>query len=265
MGEGMDSIIGTNRERWNALAEANVMHSVPLRHCTREEAARRIYRNDNIPDVAGKAVLCLAGGGGQDSVAFGLLGAAVTVFDLSDVQLSRDREAAGWYGLQVETVQGDMRNLAALGDDAFDIVWQPYSLNFCPEVEPVFREAARVLRPDGLYYLAFANPFAPALDNEWDGAGYRLRGLCLDGEDISHYLPPTWDVEQPDGTIVAIPRPHEFRHIFSTVMNALARQGFVFLHLEEWMRDADPLEPGSWPHFTHCAPPWYDSYWRLHA
>ncbi len=259
----MDAMVATNRERWNALASANVMHSVPFLEFTREDAARFIYRHDFIPDVAGKKVLCLASGGGQDSVAFGLLGAAVTVLDLSDVQLARDREAAAHHGLQVETVQGDMRDLSAFADGVFDIVWQPYSLNYCPEVAPVFRETARVLRPGGLYHVTFANPFAAAaLDDDWDGAGYRVRGLYTDGEDISHYRGATWEVIQPDGSAVQVPRPHEFRHTLSTVMNALAREGFLFLHLTEWVRHAEPLEPGSWPHFTQCLPPWFDSYWR---
>ena len=39
-------------------------------------------------------VLCLAAGGGQQSVAFALLGANVTVFDLSETQLEHDRLAA---------------------------------------------------------------------------------------------------------------------------------------------------------------------------
>ncbi|MHB9133561.1 MAG: class I SAM-dependent methyltransferase [Armatimonadota bacterium] len=258
----MDSIIATNRERWNALADAHVMHSLPFLEFTREDAAGYVYRHDFITDVAGKRVLCLASGGGQDSVAFGLLGATVTVFDLSDVQLARDREGAAHHGLQVVTVQGDMRDLSMFADDAFDVVWQPYSLNFCPEVVPVFREVARVLRAGGFYHLSFANPFTQSIDNDWDGAGYRLRGRYTDGEDIRHYYPPMWEVEQPDGSVINIPRPHEFRHTFSRVLNTMAQQGFIFLHLTEWMRHADPLEPGSWPHFTQCAPPYMYSYWR---
>ena len=42
----------------------------------------------------GDRVLCLAGGGGQQSVIYSLLGADVTVFDLTPEQLDRDRAAA---------------------------------------------------------------------------------------------------------------------------------------------------------------------------
>ncbi|MET0647531.1 MAG: class I SAM-dependent methyltransferase [Pyrinomonadaceae bacterium] len=57
-------------------------------------------------------MLCLAGGGGRESACFALLGAAVTVFDLSPEQLERDRLAAAHYGTHVETVRGDMRDLS---------------------------------------------------------------------------------------------------------------------------------------------------------
>ncbi len=258
----MDPILTDNRDRWNALAEARVHHTVPFLDFTREDAARHIYRFPFIPDVSGRHVLCLASGGGQDSAAFGLLGAVVTVLDLSDTQLARDREAAAHHGYQVTTVQGDMRDLSMFTNASFDIVWQEYSINYCPEAEPVIREAARVLRPGGLYYLTFANPDFAAL-GDWNGEGYPLRGLCIDGEEVTHYFHPTWDVEQPDGRMTAVPFPHVFRHNLSTMMNTMVDAGFHFLRLTEWTYDDEPPVPGSWAHRTHCVHPEFHTYWRL--
>lgn len=259
----MNDIVQNNRERWNALADAGVMHPKPWLDYTPEKASEHVYGNGILTKVVNKNVLCLGSGGGQDSVAFGLMGASVTVLDLSDVQLARDREAAAHHELETITVQGDMRDLSAFEENEFDIVWQPYSLNYSPEVEPVFREVARVLKPGGVYRVTFANPFMQALDGEaWDGTGYPLRGQYTDGEDISRYY-AHWIVEQPDGSTTKVPSPHEFRHNLSTVLNSLAAYGFMFLRLHEWMRNDENPEPGSWPHFTQCAPPWFDSFWRL--
>ena len=102
-GENMDKNIKTNRERWNALANANVEWSRPFLDYMPEKAAAYIGRYGIIKDVAGKKVLCLASGGGQDSAAFGILNAKVTVMDLSDVQLERDHQAAAHHGYPVET------------------------------------------------------------------------------------------------------------------------------------------------------------------
>lgn len=259
----MDEINQTNRQRWNALAGANVEWSRPFLDYTPEQASTYIGRYGIIKEVAGKKVLCLASGGGQDSVAFGLLGAEVTVLDLSDVQLSRDREGAAHHGLQVVTHQGDMRDLSIFCANTFDIVWQPYSVNFVPSVELVYREVARVLKPGGIYYMSFANPFVHAVDDEaWDGKAYPLNRLYIDGEDLSPSF-PHWDVTQENGTTLKVDSPHEFRHIMSTVLNTMAKNGFVFLHFQEYVLKEENPEPGSWPHFTQVAPPWFDSFWRL--
>ncbi len=261
----MDQINRTNRERWNALARANVEWSRPRLDYTRDEARLQIGRHGVLGDVSGKRVLCLAGGGGQDSVAFSLLGADVTVLDLSDVQLERDRQAAAHHGLEMVTHQGDMRDLSLFPASHFDVVWQVYSLNFVPSVEPVFQGVARVLKPGGIYFLQFANPFVHAVDDEaWDGHAYPLGRPYVDGEDLTRYF-PHWDVAQPDGSSVRLTGPHEFRHTLSTVMNHLVGNGFVFLGLWEWMRHDENPEPGSWPHFTQVAPPWFDSFWEKAA
>jgi len=259
----MDEINKTNRQRWNALADANVEWSRPFLDYTPEKAAQHVYRHGVLKDVTGKKVLCLASGGGQDSVAFGLLGANVTVLDLSDVQLERDRQGAAHHGLHVTTLQGDMRDLSVFSDDSFDVVWQVYSVNFIPSVEPVFREAARVLKPGGIYFVQFANPFVHSVDEEaWDGEAYPLKYRYLDGEDLTERF-PHWDVEQPDGSTIQLDSPHEFCHALSTVLNTLVGQGFIFLGLWEWMRSDENPEAGSWAHFTQVAPPWFSSFWRL--
>jgi SAM-dependent methyltransferase len=259
----MDSIHKINRERWNALANAQVEWSRPFLDFTAEKAAEYIYRYGIIKEVSGRKVLCLASGGGQDSAAFGLLGAKVTILDISDIQLERDRQAAAHHGLKVETYQGDMRDLSRFPDDSFDIVWQPYSINFSPSVDPVYREVARVLKPGGIYYMSFANPFVQTLDDEaWDGNAYPFHRPYIDGEDVTIYF-PDWDVTQPDGNQVKVASPHEFRHSLSTVLNTMAAKGFIFLYLKEWTLAEDQPEPGSWAHFTQVAPPWFDSFWAL--
>ena len=76
-------------------------------------------------------------------------GAGVTVFDNSPRQLARDEEVAARDGLAVATVLGDMRDLSAFADASFDVVFNPVSNLFCPELAPVWRECYRVLRPGG--------------------------------------------------------------------------------------------------------------------
>jgi len=109
-------------------------------------------------DLAGAAVLCLASGGGQQGPVLAAAGAAVTVFDNSPRQLGRDEEVAAREGLAIRTVLGDMRDLSAFPDASFDVVFNPVSNVFCPELAPVWRESFRVLRPGGILLVGFLNP-----------------------------------------------------------------------------------------------------------
>ena len=260
----MDEIARYNKERWEALAEANIEYSRPFLNLTQQTARKEIDPYGIMGPVEGKRVLCLASGGGQQSAAFSLLGAQVTVLDLSETQLARDREAAAHYGTQVETLQGDMRDLSPFAAATFDVVYHAHSLNFVPDVEPVFGEVARVLKPGGLYRMSCMNPMVHGLDErDWDGKGYPLWRPYVDGEEII-YSDPHWDIGQPDGTVVRVVGPHEYRHTLSSLVNGLARHGFNILGLWE-VPECDPAAPpGTWEHYKAIAPPWL-TFWTRKA
>ena len=109
-------------------------------------------------DLAGAAMLCLASGGGQQGPVLAAAGADVTVFDNSPGQLGRDEEVAAREGLALRTVLGDMRDLGVFADGRFNVVFNPVSNVFCPDLAPVWRECFRVLRPAGLLLTGFTNP-----------------------------------------------------------------------------------------------------------
>jgi SAM-dependent methyltransferase len=184
------------------------------------------------------------------------LGANVTVFDLSDTQLQRDLEAAKHYGLSVNTVQGDMRDLSMFGDSEFDIVWHAFSISFVPDVVSVLHEIARVLRLNGLYRIEFANPFVAGLDElDWNGEGYPLSQPYIDGEELE-FRDQGWEIWDEDGNRQRVRGPREFRHTLSTVVNTLACLGFVILGIWEETADVPEAKPGSWDHFKSIAPPY---------
>ncbi len=261
-----DDISNYNRERWNALARANALFTRPALHLDTTTARQKIDSEGLLGDLAGKRVLCLAGGGGQQSAAFALLGAHVTVYDLSEAQLERDKEAARYYSLPVETVQGDMRDLSHFADAAFDVVWHPYSINFVPEIGVVLGEVARVLRDKGLYHLHFANPFISGLTaRDWDGNGYPLKYPYVDGAEIT-YQDQDWVYSRGENAGEAIPAPREYRHTLSTVINGLVARGFVIRHLSD-TQDIHPdaqAKPGTWDHFNTVVPPWL-AVWALYC
>ncbi len=251
----MDELAKHNRERWNKLAAAGVQYSQPWLDLDEPTARQRVDSLGLLGDLKGRRVLCLAAGGGQQSAAFGLLGADVTVFDLSDEMLARDRQTALHYGLDIATVQGDVRDMSALSADGFDVVWQAHSLSFIPDINALLDGVVRVLRSGGMYHLSAWNPLAYGADERWTGEGYLLREGYVEGAEAvcgDGY----WDITDADGNAKRVAGPREFRHTLTAMMNGLIRHGFVLMDVHEEPHGSADAEPGSWDHFCSIAPPW---------
>ena len=252
----MDEIAEYNQIRWRALAQADALFTRPKLNLDEFSARKLIDSEGKLGDLNGKDILCLAGGGGQQSAAFAVLGANVSVLDLSSEQLERDRQAARHYSVEIKTAQGDMRDLSIFENDSFDIVIQPYSINFVPETGKVFRQVANVLRNGGIYVFNFANPFTMGIQpTDWCDNGYILKNPYNNKARIS-YEDQNWVYDRE--TVEKIPNPVEFRHTLSDVFNNLIENNFVISHVSD-QKDMFPdetAEPGTWDHFVAFAPPW---------
>src|SRR6516164_9802679 len=162
-------------------------------------------------NLRGVAVLCLGSGGGQQGPVLAAAGAEVTVFDNSPRQLARDEEVAAREGLAIATVLGDMRDLSAFADASFDVILNPVSNVFCPELAPVWRECFRVLRPAGVLMSGFMNPDIFIFDV-----------VALDERERSY----------GDG-------PIEFSHTLTEQIGGQLAAGFLLTHLAEAPHHAD--------------------------
>ena len=252
----MDEVAKYNQARWKALAEANALFTRPKLNLDTESARRIVDADGRFGDLKGKDVLCLAGGGGQQSAAFGFLGANFSFFDISAEQLERDKEVAKHYKKEIKIFQGDMRNLDCFATASFDIVHHAYSLNFVPDATEVFRQVARILRTDGLYRFNCANPFIMGMSqNSWTGEGYVLKKAYFSDEEIT-YNDQDWVYEKNKHE--PIPNPVEYRHSLSNLINGLVDSGFAILSVSDKsdMYPNQSAEPKSWEHFTAFAPPW---------
>ncbi|MCQ6557152.1 class I SAM-dependent methyltransferase [Paenibacillus mendelii] len=256
-----DEVYLYNHARWEALAHANALFTRPKLDLDQQSAADYLGldRLGFTGELAGKRILCLASGGGQQSTAFALLGAVVTVFDISPSQLERDQAAAEHYGVELRLVQGDMRDLTCFDKDSFDIVWHPYSLNFVPDSRVVFHEVSRILKEGGRYYLMCANPFFSGLTHQdWNGEGYTLQHPYKD-EMMTSYPDQEWVYDQSQSA--AIQEPREYRQTLSRIMNGCIREGFLLAYFSEVKSNDPEALPGSWGHFAEIAPPWVEFVW----
>ena len=100
-------------------------------------------------------------------------GAKVTVIDISNKMLDKDREIAERENLSIEIVKGNMCDLSVFEDGCFDMIINPPSLMYVPDLSVVFKECYRVTAVGGTFILMAPNPINYVCDwIEDDNGGY---------------------------------------------------------------------------------------------
>ena len=108
-------------------------------------------------DLAGKKVLGLASGGGQQMPVFAALGADCTVLDYSEKQLASEQMVAAREGYSIDIIRADMTKPLPFPDETFDLIFHPVSNCYVREVAPIFAEAFRVLKKGGVLLCGLGN------------------------------------------------------------------------------------------------------------
>lgn len=167
----------------NNLVDENVNWSIPVTH----EAIEAIKNgelnvskaiNKKMPDewfpksLKGVKILCLAGAGGQQAPLLAAAGAEVTVLDLSENMLKRDEMVAARDALFIRTEHGNMCDLSRFSDESFDMILNPPSLFYVPDVLPVFQECYRVLKKGGTFSMFAPNPSNYLVEYDKDSGKY---------------------------------------------------------------------------------------------
>jgi SAM-dependent methyltransferase len=241
------NILEHNREAWNRESTLGGEWSVPVSEETIARARsgdweviltpRKSVPSDWFGDLRGRRVLCLASGGGQQAPVLAAAGAQVVSFDLSDVQLEKDRELAERHGLNLRCVRGDMANLSEFTAESFDLIFHPVSNIFVPDVRVVWKECFRVLRPAGNLLSGFMNPGFFLFDHDQS---------CRSGKIEVKYPLPYAEPESLDTAgldeLNQSGRPLEFSHSLEAQIGGQLACGFVITGFyEDYWTDEIPL------------------------
>ena len=104
-----------------------------------------------------KKVLGIAAGGGQQMPIFAALGADCTLLDISYPQLSADEEVSKRENYKINLIKGDMAEKLPFPDNTFDIVINPVSNHYIEDIDSLFKEIYRVLKPNGIFIAGLEN------------------------------------------------------------------------------------------------------------
>ena len=248
------NILEYNRNAWNLQSQEGCRWSTPFPDEVFERARKGDWSviltpNKPVPaswfpvhpDLTGIKILALASGGGQQVPIFAAAGAEVTSYDASDVQLEKDEITCQRNALKIMTQQGDMADLRGLGDESFDLIFNPVSNVFAEELEPIWKESHRVLKPGGSILCGFMNPAFFLFDHEV---------LEESGEMVVKHRLPYSDMEHADPELLSqqldAQLSVEYSHSWETQIGGQCDAGFAItgFYEDDWDEESTGLQ--SW-------------------
>ena len=108
--------------------------------------------------AADKRVLELGCGSGAGSVAMARQGARAIGVDFSHEHLLAARRLSERAGVKLELHEGDLGDLAFARADTVDLVFSVYALNLVEDINRVFRQVHRVLKPECALVFSVPHP-----------------------------------------------------------------------------------------------------------
>ncbi|MDD6352091.1 MAG: methyltransferase domain-containing protein, partial [Lachnospiraceae bacterium] len=171
-------------------------------------------------DLAGKKILGLASGGGQQMPIFAALGADCTVFDYSEKQLESERYVSEREGYKIRIIRGDMTKRLPFEDESFDLIFHPVSNCYVKNVKPIWKECWRVLKKGGLLLSGVDHYINYIVDENEREIINSLPFDPLENEEYRKQL------EKDDAGI-------QFSHTLEEQINGQLEAGFTLLNLYE--------------------------------
>ncbi|MGI9454913.1 MAG: class I SAM-dependent methyltransferase [Aeoliella sp.] len=240
-----------NARAWDALARQRAALATPA---SDEEFANPLATVDPLGwlggSIVGSKVLCLAAGGGRQSALYAAAGGEVTVLDISREMLRLDTEVAAERKLSVRVVEGSMLDLSMIAEGEFDIVIQPVSTCYVPDVCAVYQQVARVTRVGGLYVSQHKSPVSLQVSAKAEATGYTIsERYYREGP-----LPPgnacrSSSRLRESGT-------QEFLHRWEELIGGMCRAGFSVEDLVEPMHADKDTERGTFGHRAQYIAPY---------
>ena len=164
----MNRIHELNRRVWNGQA------AIWEERSNREDRWHRCHKDPDLAFEGGalqliqtvsdglsnKRVCVISSGDNMAAFALAGLGAQVTSTDISEEQLATGARRAEQLGLSISFVRSDAACQESLADSSFDLVCSTNGFFvWIADLEAVFSEVARILKPGGSYVYFDVHPF----------------------------------------------------------------------------------------------------------
>ncbi len=200
-------------EQWNNAAEK---YAADQERSGYVESNKCVVMN-RFKDLSGQKVLDLGCGYGNYAEYFRSIGAKTTGIDGSTNLLNIARAKYP----DVTFVLADLTKPIPLSDESFDLVFCNQVLMDIENIEFVFAEVKRLLKPNGIFYYSIVHPAFYSGEWQVDSNGFK------NGKLVSSYIEPSISINHFWGETTHFHRP------LSYYLNLAADTGFILRHTEE--------------------------------
>ena len=223
-----------NEKSWNTAAyEAwTNRHGAPADYAKKiiEDPMREVdHYLPYIQSPKGKRIINLLGSKGNKAVALALLGADVTVVDISASNAKYANELADAAGVSIEYVVSDVLHVQL--SESFDIVLLELGvLHYFLDLKPLFQKIATLLKEDGMLILRDYHPVYTKLLGV-DHPSFRANGNYFDEELIEDDV--AYSILLTEAQKESLPKTTIRRWTLGEIITTLAEEHFKIEKLVE--------------------------------
>ena len=220
------------KEHWNSIAlEYQKKRNLSFDDIEYALGYARESELNLLGEVEGKKIIELGCGGAENSITLAKKGAICTGVDVSLEQLKYAQNLIRENEVIVELKEGDLENLIMIDDETFDIALSIFALEWMQDLNAAFKEAYRILKPNGIFVFSTQHPIYNLLGAE----DLDLNQLKI----VQSYFKNEWKFVESTGIDL---RVHASK--ISDIVNGLIKIGFKIEH----MLEPKPLETDVIPH-----------------
>nr|WP_144923942.1 class I SAM-dependent methyltransferase [Paenibacillus bovis] len=191
------------------------------------------YYKEDLGNVSGKKIANLLGSGGIRGVALAVLGADVTIVDISEENARYAKELSMAANVNMNYIVSDLFDIPIVEmESQFDIVFMEFGiLHYFSDLEKLANIIFKLLKPNGKLILRDFHPFSKVVDiNEKEGT-LRLKESYFDKS--LRLNPVAYEGFFPEKEQESFPKTYLRKWTFSEVITSLGQQGFIIKKLYE--------------------------------
>lgn len=170
-----------NQAAYDAWVQRHGLPQVQAARIQKDPRARLASLNKYLPPIEGKKIINLLGSHGTKAIALALLGAQVTIVDMSQENAQYAREVAAAAGVQLRYLVTDVLKLSSQElDGSYDLVFMELGiLHYFVDLAPLAQIVQKLLRPGGRLILQDFHPISTKLLSS-KGKKHKVSGNYFD-------------------------------------------------------------------------------------